>query len=152
MSATTNGTTKFGIKLRRITPPAPPVELPKPRTLDDISDPRPDCASDSAAWETLLRLAYVLDVECYAALHCLRCGGLKLSKTPAGGLKLEPRYCDGAWCDEARSFGSGDTWWAKGEERTWQRDRDTILVPYRAQIATLLKLLKEEYQELASAL
>lgn len=105
-------------------PTPPPVERPP-------SDPRPELLEDSLAWAHLLALAATdrSDFkELFGVLHGARCGGAAL-KFKQGRWRVEPRIDP----DEHLS--------AWHDQEAWEEDRGRYLLPHRARLTKLLRLL-----------
>ena len=96
-------------------------------------DPRPDLESDSRFWHYLLRHAQLEDEDdprgAFGALHGVRCCGARLEWQANGSLRIVA---------DAEYLGS------------FEDNRETWLMPHRAQIAAWLRVIAEgerEYQE-----
>ena len=91
-----------------------------------ILDPRPELGDDSHRWEKLLTLAYALPEETmenslYGALLGLRCMGAKILPIN-GGLMITHGEMD---------------------PDSYRRDRETYLMPHKADLARLMGELGE---------
>ncbi len=105
-------------------PTPPPVERPP-------SDPRPELLEDSLAWAHLLAFAAPDKSDLaglFGVLHGARCGGALLSFTK-GRWRIEPRIDP----DEHLS-----SW---HDLEAWELDRGRFLLPHRARLTKLLRLL-----------
>jgi hypothetical protein len=92
----------------------------------DWSDPRPDLAYDSKAWNFLLPMAEATNTTLAYILHGFRCGGLRLHKG-GQGYALRPDL------DPDTSL------WATKNQ--YIADRDKWLMPYQEDIINLLDWL-----------
>lgn len=128
--------------------------------MSEVVDPRPDIVEDSWLWERLLKMAFLdhgdhWGTNVYAALHYMRCCGMKIDLNDNGkpGYRLVP------WLTKQKiDFGivqepTEDDLMAPhgvGDDSQWvfeahyKKDREAALLPHREDIMALLKRMWDE--------
>src|SRR5690349_19378330 len=125
--------------------------------MSEVKDPRPDLVDDTLLWERLLKMAFLdhgdhWGTNPYAALHFMRCCGLRILYQDNGkaGYRLVPALTkqgvdpaieeEDPTTDLGKPHGVGDdSQWVF--EAHYKKDREAALVPHKDEVVAYLKRL-----------